>query len=192
MYRTFFGEGRYKCQYIADEGVLIKCSMYIELNPIRAKIAETSESSEFTSVYDRIKARSAKEKQKEVKAKKITLGDEEYTKLKQEIRQDAWLASLFNDDKQKGLLTIEFKEYLELLEWTGRQLREDKRGLISNSLKLILDRLKLKTDGWVKSMTNFRKVFHRKIGSESTLISLASKYNKNWIQGLSAARIKFC
>jgi len=187
-----FWEGRYKCQYIADEGALLKCSMYIELNPIRAKIADTPENSEYTSVYDRIKTREAKAKKEEIKAKKIALNEEEYVKLKKELKQDEWLAPLFNDNQQKGILSLDFKEYLELLEWTGRQLREDKRGAISDTLKPILERLRLKTDSWVESMTNFRKVFHRTIGNEASLITLAPKYSKNWLQGLSAARKNFC
>ena len=133
-----------------------------------------------------------KKKEKLIWAKKITINAEDYAKLKKELWQDAWLAPLCNDGKKKGLLPLEFKEYLELLEWTGRELREDKRGAISSSLKPILERLKLKTDGWVESMTNFRKVFHRTIGSEESLISLAPKYNKNWIQGVGAARKNFC
>ena len=138
-----FWEGRYKCQYIADEGALLKCSMYIELNPIRAKMVDTPEDSEFTSIYDRIKTREAKKKKIEVEEKKITLNEEESDELNEDLAQDAWLANMFSDDKEKGILPIKYKEYLELLEWTGRELRSDKRGAISNELKPILERLKL-------------------------------------------------
>ena len=31
---------------------------------------------------------------------------------------------------RKGLLTLSSREYLELLDWTGRELRGDKRGSI--------------------------------------------------------------
>jgi len=51
-----FWEGRFKCQRIVDEAGLLACSMYVDLNPVRAAMADSPESSPHTSAYDRAKA----------------------------------------------------------------------------------------------------------------------------------------
>jgi hypothetical protein len=40
-----------------DESAALACSIYVDLNPIRAGIADTPESSEYTAAYERIVAR---------------------------------------------------------------------------------------------------------------------------------------
>ncbi len=49
-----FWEGRFKAQRILDEASLLTCAMYVDLNPIRAAIAETVEGYVHTSAFDRL------------------------------------------------------------------------------------------------------------------------------------------
>jgi len=51
-----FWEGRFKAQRIVDEAGLLACAMYVDLNPIRAAMAESPDQAVHTSAYDRIKA----------------------------------------------------------------------------------------------------------------------------------------
>ena len=52
-----FWEERFKCRNLLDVGAILACSIYVDLNEIRADLAATPENSPNTSAYRRILAR---------------------------------------------------------------------------------------------------------------------------------------
>ncbi len=177
-----FWQGRFKSINLAAPGALLKCIMYVELNPVRAKMVDSPELSAFTSCYKRVKAELAREELKKKPNKK---------KLKEESKLDSWLSPIFNRGNKRGVLEMTFKEYLELLDWTGRQIREDKRGAIPAHLEPILTRLKLKSEDWVDSFKSFRKDFHTVAAPEEKMREIAEKVEVRWFHGVGASNRHF-
>ena len=61
------------------------------------------------------------------------------------------------------------QDYFELLDWTGRTLREDKRGAIDSQLPPILQRLGVQPENWIDSVSHFQKHFFDAAGTLSSL-----------------------
>ncbi|MCL1139385.1 transposase [Shewanella pneumatophori] len=150
-----FWEGRFKSQALLDEAAVLTCMAYVELNPIRAKMAKTPEKSDFTSLQLRVNA---------------ALKGKQPTKL---------LPFIGNETKHqpKGI-NFSLQDYLTLVDETGRIIRDDKRGSISPSAERILNRLNIPSENWLKLTTDFGKLFHGPVGSLQELTDYCEHLEK--------------
>jgi REP element-mobilizing transposase RayT len=148
-----FWEGRFKSQALLDEQALAACMAYVDLNPIRASIADTPEQSDHTSAQQRIQA--AQQTQKN----------------DGQPNQPKTLFPFVGNPRQPMPVGLPFKleDYLELLDWTGRCLREDKRGAINSQAPPILARLNINAKNWLYSTQYFERNFKGFAGKLETL-----------------------
>jgi hypothetical protein len=109
-----FWESRYTSQALLDEKALAACMVYVDLNPIRAQMANTPESSKHTSVQHRIDR---------------TRRTRQPNRIDQQPQQLLPFAGNPRNDMPAGLPFC-LTDYLELVDWSGRILREDKKGAI--------------------------------------------------------------
>ena len=135
-------ESRFKSQALLDERALLSCMVYVDLNPIRAKMAKSPETSDHTCVKSRI------------------------TILKEHRKSIRSLEKLIGPNPNKVGLPFLLRDYLELVDWTGRIVREDKRGKIDSSLPPIIKRLSLDRDSWLILTTQFERQFGQWVGSD--------------------------
>ena len=91
----------------------------------------------------------------------------------------------------QGFLPIEVEHYVMLLDWTGRELRADKRGAIPDHLEPIMERLGLNRSNWVETVRGFGRLFKQAAGRSSSLVDAAARRSRRWFQGKAAARTAF-
>ncbi len=144
-----FWEGRFKSQALLDEKALAACMAYVDLNPIRAKMAKTPETSDKTSIKIRIDA-----------AKEAELSED----IKTQPKNLAPFAGNPRKHMPKGI-AMRMNDYLELVDWTGRILREDKRGAIPENLPPLLERLQIDPKHWLYMTEHFESRFKGLVGS---------------------------
>lgn len=153
-----FWEGRYKSQALLDEGAVLSAMAYVDLNPIRAGIAESPEDSEFTSIKERI---------------------DQY-KRHQHIPsnpQPEALMPLQDDGLQKSdmpVVSFKIRDYFKLVDETGRRIRKGKQqGSIPKDLEPILSRINLNPNSWLNITNHLESLYAFIVGCEDKLVNFA-------------------
>ncbi len=169
-----FWEGRFKSQALLDEKALAACMVYVDLNPIRACIAKSPEASDFTSIKQRFHG---------IIGRKPSTESASNTAL-----------FPFVGYPRKNIpdgLPFRLTDYIELVEWTGRIIREDKRGAISAALPPLLDRLDIDTRHWLYLSKNFESPFANLIGSVCQVRKACEELGKQWAHGVRQCEVLF-
>ena len=192
-----FFEGRFKCRNLADERSILICGMYVDLNPIHAGEAMVPEEARYTSAYHRIQGLQQRAQSANADGRcdqspeaspsmpadgwlcELTVVESPPADVRQGLQsQTPWRAS------DKGLLPISLQNYLSLLDWTGRQLRGNKRGAIPAHLAGILERLGIRPAYFLDSVRHFDKWFGPVIGGVQHLLAFSARTARGSVKGL--------
>ena len=170
-----FWEGRFKSQALLDEAALMACLAYVDLNPVRAGMAKTPESSRHTSIKKRI-----------AQAQK--------THTANHPKQQAKGLFPFVGNPRNGIpsgLAFKLTDYLELVDWSGRIVRAGKRGSIDNQCPSILERLNIEPDHWGYLINNFESRFKSLVGSGFKLKQACQALNYQRTPGIRSCEYYF-
>ena len=165
-----FWESRYKCQALLDEKAVLQCMAYVDLNPVRAAMAETPEESDYTSIQQR--------------SESVMSTSEDNLKPTLLPMVAANTAEAEDDDT---VCRFRLMDYLELVDSTGRAVRDDKRGAISAHAAGVLDRLGIDEKAWLAHMKPKQQRKPIALGALDKLKEYAQMTGRKWIAGQSLA-----
>src|SRR5690606_211894 len=103
-----FWEGRYRSQALLDENALLSCMAYVDLNPVRAGMADKPEDAEYTSIQQRSQALMS------VNA----MGEPSLPSLLPLVD-----AEQIETPDNRTLCRVRLLDYLQLVDATGRAVR---------------------------------------------------------------------
>jgi hypothetical protein len=176
-----FWQNRYRAVRLLDEQAVLACAAYVDLNPIRAALAETIEKSDHTSIQRRLQALDPSSASSHGASSPNTslLGDcptpnSARGNIERSPR-DGCLAPIHIDERRdvlgpqpspsdlrcsdKGFLPMTTAAYAELLDWTARQIVPGKRGATPAILPAVFERLKIDQSTWLELVGNFGLLF---------------------------------
>jgi len=162
-----FWEGRFKSQALLDESAVLACMAYVDLNPVRANMETTPQTSKHTSIKKRTQA--VKNKQPQPKTLMPFVGNP-------------------RQNMAKGI-AYQLKDYCELVDITGRCIREDKAGYIEDHQSPILERLGLDSQQWLTLTTEFEKHFCYAAGAELMMNAFKRHTQHQRLRGMGKAKV---
>jgi REP element-mobilizing transposase RayT len=153
-----FWEARFHSEPLCSEQALIAAMAYVDLNPIRARIAKTPEQSDYTSIRARIQGEDSESK---AMSRMLERGElNHFTASMKPLMRFSDAEHRPNDGNPVvNALPIYKLEYLSLVDTTGRIIVRGKRGRIDPNLEPILSRLNLSSDQWIQVSSGFRQYY---------------------------------
>ncbi len=168
-----FWEGRLKSQALLDEAALLTCMGYVDLNPIRANMAATPEESDYTSIQQRTR-----------EALGHPAPPENRPTLMPLVKQ--------GEEKHPNTIGFTTPDYLELVDWAGRAIREGKRGAIPSDIPPILQRMGLEPDAYVNHLRGHKGRSHPiMLGPLNKIRETAKQLGQRFIKGMCESRVLY-
>lgn len=204
-----FWDGRFRSSRLLDDFAATACSIYIDLNEIRARIAETPEASLNSTIGRRIEAWQIDQQQRSQPCDKTSRAQ---TKSRQKepappavapvnVASDNGTRSGTMTEEQpkpharrpsdSGYLPMTIEQYMELVDWAGRCVKQGKRGAIPAHVAPIMDRLVRNYDAFLVVVKNFKNIFRTFCGTPESLAAHAQKIKAKKMRGIRMAR-KVC
>lgn len=167
-----FWQGRYSSQALLDEAAVFSCMTYVDLNPIRAKITETIEQLDHTSIKKRINH----------------LQKLDPTRVESTLEQSI---AAITDELQEKIISMSLKNYIELVEWTGQSIVHPNKAKLPPHIASSLSTLNLQQNHWLKQIENFNQNYCHIVGPVEQIRTKAKELKLRCMKGISAAKLLY-
>ena len=154
-----FWEGRFKCQALIDDPAVLAGMAYADLNPIRAGLADDLENSDFTTIQRRLRDLEADPDSAEAPLRAVV------------------------GEQSDAAPAISLAGYIELVDWTGRMARPDKKGTIDEATPAALANIRGSPDWWAGCVLRIEGAFGCAVGTPRSLRARASATGRRWLKG---------
>ncbi len=177
-----FWQDRFRAVRLLDDSAMLAAVAYVDLNVIRAELAQTIEQSDFTSA------------QKRLEALFLLSVSTETTQHNAVASPDQSLAPVHCDESKdevgicasqtgkrcsnKGFLNMTAANYLKLLDWTARKAAPGKRGTTPPDAPPLLERVGLRPASWLILVRDFGKIFRHVAGKPDQIARTESLHTK--------------
>jgi len=155
-----FWEGRFKSQLLLDEASVLACMVYVDLNPIRASIADSAETSDYTSIKRRLEQTEETDK----------------------------LSNLAGNTSNTPFSPISLKEYLLLINWTATAQSNQLKN-IPSGITHSLSSQHTNSDYWFRDHLPQSNRWQRAMGSVDSLKNYAKRIGQYWIKSRSIKKL---
>ena len=153
-----FWEARFHSQSLRSEQALLTAMAYVDLNPIRARLARTPEESDYTSIKARLLGDNRRNALTEAVSRMLEKSElHHFDTPIRPLMGFSDTADIDGDPSTVDTLPMGELEYLRLVDSTGRMVTANKRGHIDPSIEPILKRLGLSAEQWTQASTAFRQ-----------------------------------
>ncbi len=207
-----FWQARYRAVRLLDEIAILSCAAYVDLNPIRAAMAQTISKSDFTSAQKRSRGL-ALQSQKDIQPEPALpdgLSGTTPAAVRKchvaavDLRSAQHLAPVELNERNgqpgpdgnrdgvrcsnKGFLPMSTAQYLSLLEWTTRQQRVTEACRKPKQIRRLFKRLGISAKVWSELVRNFGRLFSIVAGKPAVVDSHRSRSGVHRYRALPAAR----
>ena len=176
-----FWDSRFRSVAVLDAESLLATAAYIDLNPLAAGLGTTPESSQHTSLHERVEH--CREN-----GSMATIRDDLSTRTSQPAQEaDLWLMPLedlrTHGGQRVGMVEgCTFACYLRLVDWTSRLVRESKASL-DPQMASIFDRLAIDSSAWEETVARLFVATRRSgshFGTPERLREAAQAHHRHW------------